>query len=75
VSSDLLVLKTQRIKYSNIYGCETWSLNSSDKRKIEKAEMRFLRHVTEYTRRDEISNLTICSELNILNINVKIKEK
>jgi Zn-dependent metalloprotease len=51
------------------------SLNNSDKRKIETAEMRFLRHVTGYTIRDEIINLTIRSELKILNINDKIKEK
>jgi hypothetical protein len=37
--------------------------------------MRFLRHVAGYTRRDEISNLTIRSELQIFNINNKIKDK
>jgi hypothetical protein len=37
--------------------------------------MRFLRHVAGYTRRDEISNLTIRSELQIFNINDKIKDK
>jgi hypothetical protein len=31
------------------YGSENWSLNRSDKRKIEAAEMRFLRLVTGYT--------------------------
>jgi hypothetical protein len=35
-----------------LYGCETWALNRSDNRKIKTAEMRFLRHVAGYTRRD-----------------------
>jgi hypothetical protein len=48
-----------------LYGCETWALKRGDKRKIETAEMRFLRHVAGYTRRDEISNITIRSELQI----------
>jgi hypothetical protein len=56
-------------------GCETWALNRSDKRKIKTADVRFLRHVAGYTRRDEISNLTIRSELQIFNINDKIKDK
>jgi hypothetical protein len=46
-----------------LYECETWVLNRSDKRKIETAEMRFLRLDAGYTRGDEISNLTIPSEL------------
>jgi hypothetical protein len=50
-------------------------MNRSDKMKIETTEMRFLRHVAGYTRRDEISNLTIRSELQIFNINDKIKDK
>jgi hypothetical protein len=58
-----------------LYGCETWALNRSDKRKTETAEMRFLRHVAGYTRRDEISDLTIHSELQIFNINDKITDK
>ena len=32
-----------------MYGSENWSLNRSDKRKIEAAEMRFLRPMTGYT--------------------------
>jgi hypothetical protein len=37
-----------------LYGYEIWALNRSGKRKIETAEMRFLRHDAGYTRRDEI---------------------
>jgi hypothetical protein len=58
-----------------LYGCETWALNRSDKKKIETAEIRFLRYVAGYTRRDEISNLTIRSELQIFDINGKITHK
>ena len=32
-----------------MYGSENWSLNRSDKRKIEAAEMRFLRLMAGYT--------------------------
>jgi hypothetical protein len=32
-----------------MYGSENWSLNRYDKRKIEAAEMRFLRPMAEYT--------------------------
>jgi hypothetical protein len=58
-----------------LYGCETWELNRSDERKIETADMRFLRHVAGHTRRDEFSNITIRSELQIFNINDKITDK
>ena len=33
-----------------MYGSENWSLNRSNKRKIEVAEIRFLRPMAEYTR-------------------------
>jgi hypothetical protein len=29
-----------------LYGSENWALNGSERRKIEAAEMRFLRHVS-----------------------------
>ena len=32
-----------------MYGSENWSLNRSDKRKIEAAKIRFLRPKTGYT--------------------------
>ena len=48
-------LSTQ-IKFYNVmavpvlmYGSENWSLNRSDKRKIEAAEMKFLRPMAGYT--------------------------
>jgi hypothetical protein len=58
-----------------LYGCETWALNRGDKRKIETAEITFLRHTAGYTRRNEISNLTVRSELQIFNINDKLQTR
>jgi hypothetical protein len=51
-----------------------WALIRSYKRKIETAEIRFLRRVAGYTRRDEISNLTILSDIQIFYIKDKIKD-
>ena len=36
-----------------MYGSENWSLNRSDKREIEAAEMRFLRPMAGYTLRNK----------------------
>ena len=36
-----------------MYGSENWSLSRSDKRKIEAAEIRFLRSLAGYTLRDK----------------------
>ena len=36
-----------------MYSSENWYLNRSDKRKIEAAEMRFLRSMSGYTRWDK----------------------
>jgi hypothetical protein len=58
-----------------LYGRETWALNSSIKKKIETAEMRFLWNVAGYTRRGAICNRTIRSGLQIFNINDKITDK
>jgi hypothetical protein len=39
-----------------MYGSENWSLNRSDKREIEAAEMIFLRPMAEYTFWDKKKN-------------------
>ena len=36
-----------------MYGSDNWSLNRSDKRKIEAAEIRLLRSMVGYTLRDK----------------------
>jgi hypothetical protein len=35
------------------FGSENWTINRSDKQKIESAEMRFLRPVARYTLLDQ----------------------
>jgi hypothetical protein len=50
-----------------VYGCENWTLNRVDRRKIETAEMKFLRRVAGYTLRDEVRNTITREELQIFN--------
>ena len=54
-----------------MYGSENWSLNRSDKRKIEAAEMRFLRLMAGYTLLDKKRSSDIREQLVIFNNNVK----
>jgi hypothetical protein len=56
-----------------MYGSENWSLNRSDKRKIEAAEMRFLRPMAGYTLLDKKSS-DIREQLDIFNINDKLTQ-
>ena len=53
-------------------GSENWSLNRSDKRKIEAAEMRFLRPTAEYTLWDKKRSSDIREQLGIFNINNRL---
>ena len=56
-----------------IYGSENLSLNRSDKRKIEDAEMRFVRPIISgYTVLDKKRSSDIREELGIFNINDKL---
>ena len=57
-----------------IYGSENWSLNRSDKRKIEAAEIRFLRPTAGYTLWDKKRSTDIREHLGIFNINDKLTE-
>jgi hypothetical protein len=50
----------QQLKFYNIvavpmltYASENWTINRSDKKKIESAEMKFLRSVAGYTLLDQ----------------------
>ena len=51
-----------------MYGSENWSLNRSDKRKIEAAEMKFLRPMARYTFLDKKRNSDKREQLGIFNI-------
>ena len=57
-----------------MYGSENWSLNRPDKRKIEAAEMRFLRPMVGYTLLDQKSSSDIREQLGIININDKLMQ-
>lgn len=71
------VLKKKAIKYTQIkfykviavpvavYGSEDQTLNRSERRKIETAEMSFLRHISGYTLTDHVCRATICNTLQI----------
>ena len=52
-----------------MYGSENWSLNRSDKRKIENAEMRFLGPMAGYTLWDKKRSSDIREQLAIFNNN------
>ena len=51
-----------------MYGSEKWSLNRSDKRKIEASKMRFLRPIAGYTLWDQKRSCDIREQLGIFNI-------
>ncbi|KAJ4445772.1 hypothetical protein ANN_12457 [Periplaneta americana] len=54
------------------YGSENWTLNKSDRRKIEAAEMRFLRSVAGFTLLDHKRSEDVRAELKIFNLNDKL---
>ena len=57
-----------------MYGSENWSLNRSDKREIEAAEMRFLTPMAGYTLWDKKRSSDIREKLGIFNINEKLTQ-
>ena len=57
-----------------MYGSENWSLNRSDKRKIEAAEMIFLRPMAGYTLLDKVRSSDIREQLGIFNNNDKLTQ-
>ena len=56
-----------------MYDSKNWSLNRSDKRKIEAAEVIFLRPMSGYTLWDKKSS-DIREQLGIFNINDKLTQ-
>ena len=57
-----------------MYGSENWSLNRSEKRKIEAAEMRFFRPMAGYIPWDIKRSSDIREQLGIFNINEKLTQ-
>jgi hypothetical protein len=50
------------------YASENWTINLSDKKKIESAEMKFLRSVAGYTLLDQKRSTDVRKELKIFNL-------
>jgi hypothetical protein len=50
------------------YGSEFWAMNKADRRAVEAAEMKFLRYVAGYSRKDQIRNDNIRQKLKIFRI-------
>jgi len=59
---------TSLARPSLLYGSETWVTTKRDMTRLERAEMRFLRSVTGYTRLDKIRSEVIRKELDISGI-------
>jgi hypothetical protein len=57
-----------------MYNCENWTLNKTDRRKIETAEMNFLRSLAAYTLMDHKYNTDTQAELNIYQISNEIEQ-
>jgi hypothetical protein len=51
------------------YASENWTINLSEKKKIESAEMKFLRAAAGYTLIDQKRSTDIRLELKIFNLN------
>jgi hypothetical protein len=56
------------------YASENWTINRSDKKKIESAEIKFLRSVAGYTLLDQKRSTDIRSELKIFNLTKRIEQ-
>ena len=57
-----------------MFGSESWTLTQNQRKRIEAAEMTFLRRAKECTLRDHLRNADIRQEQNIYSINDKIKQ-
>jgi hypothetical protein len=57
------------------YACENWTINLSEKRKTESAEMRFLCLAAGYTLLDQKQSEDIHSELKIFNLIERIEKQ
>lgn len=72
-------LKETQLKFYKVmavpvlmYGSENWALTRSERRRIEAAEMRFLRSVAGYTLLDQKRSTDIRTELEIFNLNDRL---
>lgn len=56
------------------YGSETWTITKENQRRLQSAEMKFLRAIGGYTRMDRKRNTDIRNELAIFNLCERIEE-
>ena len=68
------VIYTTILRPVLLYGCESWTLTSVLKSKIQAAEMRVLRLIKGVTRRDRLRNVDIRKELKVKSILTIIEE-
>jgi hypothetical protein len=57
------------------YASENWTINRSDKEKIESAEVKFLHSVAGYTLLDQKRSADIRSELKVFNLTERIENQ
>jgi hypothetical protein len=57
------------------YASENWTINRSDRKKVESVEMTFLRSVAGYTLLDQKRSTDIRSELKIFNLTERIENQ
>jgi hypothetical protein len=57
------------------YASENWTISRSDKKKIESAEMKFLRSVAGYTLLNQKRSTDIRSELKIFNLTERTEKQ
>jgi hypothetical protein len=57
------------------YASESWTINRSDKKKIQSVEMKFLRSVAGCTLLDQKRSTNIRSELKIFNLTERIENQ
>jgi hypothetical protein len=57
------------------YASENWTINRSEKKKIESAEMEFLRSVAGYTLLDQTRSTDTRSELKIFNLTERTEKQ
>jgi hypothetical protein len=57
-----------------MYRSEYWAMNTADRTAAETAEMKFLRYIAGYPRKDQARNDNIRQKLTIFNLNDRIQQ-
>ncbi|XP_070036022.1 uncharacterized protein [Nicotiana tomentosiformis] len=62
------------VRLTMLYGAEYWSVKNSHVQKMKVAEMRMLRWMCEYTRRDKIKNEAIRDRVGVASVEDKMRQ-